>query len=149
MRRYVAMAFVALLAAVVMAQERKPFDPRRFEADLEQYITTAACLTPAEASAFFPVYREMRCKQMAAWGNERRMRHVDTSDDKACAEAIRKRDESDIELKRIQQAYHERFMAIIPASKVFKVLKAEDDFHRQMFKRVGNDRKHHNNRHRQ
>ena len=42
-----------------------PFDPARFEAELEQFIVEEACLTPKEASVFFPLYREMRKKQMA------------------------------------------------------------------------------------
>ena len=144
-KKHAAIIVLALCSVVAMAQERKQFDPHRFESDLEQYITTAACLTPAEASAFFPVYREMRCKQMAMWGRERRMRHIDTSDDRACAEAIRKRDANELESKRIQQSYHERFMTIISASKVFRVLKAEDDFHRQMFKKAGSERRRHKN----
>ena len=31
------------------------FDPKRFQAELEQFITTNACLTPREAAKFFPV----------------------------------------------------------------------------------------------
>jgi predicted DNA-binding protein (MmcQ/YjbR family) len=42
--------------------QRPPFDPKRFEAELEQYITTHASLTPQEASKFFPVYRQMMNK---------------------------------------------------------------------------------------
>lgn len=82
----------------------------------------------------FPVYREMRNKQWAYFANERRLRHIDTSDDKACAEAIRKRDAGDLELKRIQQTYHEKFMTILPSSKVYLIIKAEDNFHRRLFK---------------
>ena len=89
-----------------------------------------------EASAFFPVYREMRKKQLAYFGEERRLRHVDPTDEKACAEAIRKRDKNDIELKVLQQTYHERFMTILPATKIFRVLKAESKFHRQFFKKA-------------
>ena len=43
-------------------KQRPPFDPKRFEADLEQYITTHAALTPREAARFFPVYRQMMRK---------------------------------------------------------------------------------------
>ena len=121
---------IALMTFVVsLAQAQKPK-----QRELEQFIATQACLSPAESAEFFPVYREMRNKQWAYFANERRLRHIDTSDDKACAEAIRKRDAGDLELKRIQQTYHEKFMTILPASKVYLIIKAEDNFHRRLFK---------------
>ena len=126
------MAFACTLA---FAQERRKFDPAKFEAELEQFITTEAALTPQEASAFFPLYREMRKKQLAYFGEDRRLRNVDSSDDKDCAEAIRRRDENDLEIKRLQQTYHEKFMRVLSPSKVFRVLRAEDKFHRQLFNR--------------
>ena len=126
----------ALLCCMLsLAQDGKGFDPARFEADLEQFVATEAALTPQESAAFFPLYREMRRKQFAFFGEDRRLSNVDTSDDKACAKAIRRRDENDLEIKRLQRTYHEKFMRVIPASKVFKVIMAEDRFHRQLFKR--------------
>lgn len=127
---------VAALLCVAASAQRAKFDPAKFEADLEQFVSTEARLTPAEAAAFFPLYREMREKQMAYFNNQRRMDYTDCTDDRACAEAIRRRDDSELEIKRLQQQYHERFMRVIPASKVYRVLKAEDKFHRQLFKRA-------------
>jgi hypothetical protein len=40
-----------------------------------------------------------------------------------------------LELKRIQQNYHEKFLEIMPASKLYAVLQAEDRFHRRMLRR--------------
>ena len=78
----------------------------------------------------------MRKKQLAILGEERRCRYIDFNNDAACAEAIKRHDDNDINMKKIQKAYHIRFMKILPASKVFKIIRAEDDFHRQMFKRA-------------
>ena len=126
-----------------MAQEPKKFDPVQFEADLEQFVATEARLTPTESATFFPLYREMRKKQMAYFGYHRRWHIVDESDDKACAEAIRRMDSNDLEIKRLQQLYHEKFLHILPASKVFRIIKAEEKFHRQQFKRAHfNGKKH-------
>ena len=66
------------------------------------------------------------------------MKKIDStcpSNDKACANAIRQKDKMDIELKRIQQQYHNKFLDILPACKVMKAIKAEDKFHRNMLKR--------------
>ena len=71
-------AFATIVLSLnVNAQRHKRFSPMRFEAKLEQYITTQAGLTPAEASRFFPVYREMRKKQMVYFMDNRRFRFIE------------------------------------------------------------------------
>lgn len=145
-RRYIIVLLVLFCSVVVMAQEPKKFDPVQFEADLEQFVATEARLTPTESATFFPLYREMRKKQLAYFGYHRRWHIVDESDDKACAEAIRRMDSNDLEIKRLQQLYHEKFLHILPASKVFRIIKAEEKFHRQQFKRAhfnGKKHRHH------
>lgn len=133
-----AAGYCLLLALLFMplsghAQRPSGFDPVRFQADLEQFITSQAALSPQSAAQFFPVYRELRRKQMAIFGEMKRFKHIDTTDDKACEEAIKQRDQLGVEMKKLQQTYHERFLQILPASTVFKILKAEDRFHRQYF----------------
>ena len=116
--------------------QRPPFDPKRFEADLEQYITTHASLTPQEASKFFPVYRQMMKKQRALFDEMRRLRMINPKDNEACEEAIRKQDELDIQIKQLQQEYHGRFLMMLPANKVLSIIKAEEKFHRQIFRKM-------------
>ncbi len=122
---------VSWVSASAQPKKRGGFDPKKFEADLEQYITTNACLTPQEAAKFFPVYRQMGKKMRMLFDEMRRYHHVNCQDANACAEAIRRQDELDIELKQLQQEYHARFMLILPATKVFSIIKAEEKFHRQ------------------
>ena len=117
-------------------KQRPPFDPKRFEAELEQYITTHAGLTPREAARFFPVYRQMMKKMRSHFDAMRRFHYVNPKDERACMEAIRRQDELDIEMKQLQQEYHSRFLYILPASKVLRILKAEEQFHRQAFKKA-------------
>lgn len=69
------------------------------------------------------------------------MRDIDRqnlNNDKSCAEAIRQKDKMDIELKQIQQQYHNKFLKVLPACKVMKVIHAEDKFHRKMLKKWSN-----------
>ena len=128
-------AFI-LFAMPMVAQQRPEmkFDPARFDAEMEQFITTEVGLSPKEASQFFPVFREMLRKQRVIFAEMRRYHHVDINDDKACSEAIRKRDELDIQIKEIQQEYDNTFLKILPAGKVMGVIKAEEKFHRQAFR---------------
>ncbi len=132
----VTLALVIMMPICAQSKKRPPFNPAKFEADLEQFITTEACLTPTEAAKFFPVYRQMMRKQRAIFDEMRRFRHINPKDNEACADAIRKQDEMDIQIKQLQQEYHARFMLIIPACKVLGVIKAEEKFHRQMFRRM-------------
>ena len=117
-------------------KKRPPFNPAKFEADLEQFIATNAFLTPQEAAKFFPVYRQMLKKQRVLFDEARRTRQINPKDNEACAEAIRKQDELDLQIKLLQQEYHARFMTLLSPSKVVDVIKAEEKFHRQMFKRM-------------
>ena len=115
-------------------QQQMKFSPEKFQADLEQYITKKACLTPQEAAKFFPIYQEMQSKQRAVYERQRQLGWVKPADEKGCEKVIRQRDEYDLELKRIQQTYHNKFLSVISASKLYDVLNAEDRFHRQMLR---------------
>ena len=114
-------------------RKRPPFNPAKFEADLEQFITVNACLSPSQAASFFPVYRQMMKKQRALFDEMRRLRMTNPKDNEACEEAIRKQDELDIQIKQLQQEYHGRFLMMLPANKVLSIIKAEEKFHRQIF----------------
>lgn len=117
-------------------RKRPPFNPAKFEADLEQFITVNACLSPSQAASFFPVYRQMMKKQRALFDEMRRLRMTNPKDNEACEEAIRKQDELDIQIKQLQQEYHGRFLMMLPANKVLSIIKAEEKFHRQIFRKV-------------
>ena len=117
-------------------RKRPPFNPAKFEADLEQFITVNACLSPSQAASFFPVYRQMMKKHRALFDEMRRLRMTNPKDNEACEEAIRKQDELDIQIKQLQQEYHGRFLMMLPANKVLSIIKAEEKFHRQIFRKM-------------
>ena len=128
-----------LLSTLAMSgqkDEHPKFDPAKFDAELEQFITTNAALSPQEAAQFFPLYREMQRKQRVCFDEMRRYRHVDVSDDKVCREIIEKKDKMDVEIKEIQQQYHQKFLKVLPASKVLQIVRAEERFHRQVMRRT-------------
>lgn len=138
LRTTVLMILMLCTFGVANGQHRKrpPFNPAKFEADLEQFITVNACLSPSLAASFFPVYRQMMKKQRALFDEMRRLRMINPKDNEACEEAIRKQDELDIQIKQLQQEYHGRFLMILPANKVLSIIKAEEKFHRQIFKKM-------------
>lgn len=137
-RTTVLMILMLCTFGVANGQHRKrpPFNPAKFEADLEQFITVNACLSPSQAASFFPVYRQMMKKQRALFDEMRRLRMINPKDNEACEEAIRKQDELDIQIKQLQQEYHGRFLMMLPANKVLSIIKAEEKFHRQIFRKM-------------
>ena len=138
LRTTVLMILMLSTFGVANGQHRKhpPFNPAKFEADLEQFITVNACLSPSQAASFFPVYRQMMKKQRALFDEMRRLRMINPKDNEACEEAIRKQDELDIQIKQLQQEYHGRFLMMLPANKVLAIIKAEEKFHRQIFRKM-------------
>lgn len=104
-----------LLSLVAFAQPPQPprFNPEKFEADMEQFITTDVGLTPMEASRFFPLFREMQNKQRALFGKMRFYAHTDTSDDAASLKAIKECDKIELEMKKIRQEYHLKFCKVL------------------------------------
>ena len=138
MRRFT-LIIVALMALTgAMAQQHAPrkFDPKQFQAAMEQFITKEAALTPQEAEKFFPVYREMQKKQRTLFDQQRQLRRLKPADEAGCRRAILQCGELDVQIKELQQQYHKRFLKLISARKLFDVLKAEEKYHRHAFKRM-------------
>ena len=120
----------------VNAEEQQKFSPEKFQADLEQFITNEAGFTTEEAAKFFPLYREMQQKQRAVYHKMRELFKA-PSDEASSKRAIQRRDQYEIELRSIQQTYHNKFFSVIPPSKVYDVIRAEDRFHRHAFRNWG------------
>ena len=136
------LVFAILMLMVVLgasAEEQQKFSPEKFQADLEQFITTEAGLTNEEAAKFFPLYREMQQKQRVVYNKIHELFKL-PHDEASCKRAIQRRDQLEIELKQIAQTYHNKFLRVIPASKVIGTIVAEDKFHRRAFRKFGQQR---------
>ena len=134
-------------------KERRGFNPDRYQADLEKYIVKKAGLTQKEAAAFLPIYREMKAKMRPIY--EANHKKPNVSSDEEYKKLIQQRDANEIQLKKIQQQYHNKFLKILPASKVFKLIREEENFHRSSFSKVlenrnrrGDQSRHHDNKNR-
>jgi hypothetical protein len=129
------MVAFAMSATLTAQNVNEQFSPEKFKADQEQFIVREACLTPQDAEKFFPLYDEMHNKARAVFDRMRNLGFVKPSTEAGCLNAIREHDKLDLELKKMDQYYHNRFLKILPASKVYDIIQAEDKFHRMMLKR--------------
>ena len=134
---FAVLMFVVALGA--SAEEQQKFSPEKFQADLEQYITTEAGLTNEEAAKFFQLYREMQQKQRVVYNKMHELFKL-PHDEASCKRAVQRRDQLEIELKQIAQTYHNKFLRVLPASKVIGTIIAEDKFHRRAFRKLGQQR---------
>jgi hypothetical protein len=141
MMKKLILSAVLMLMVVLCAQaeEQQKFSPEKFQADLEQFITTEANLTNEEAAKFFPLYREMQQKQRVVYNKMHELFKL-PKDEASCKKAMQRRDQLEIELKQIAQTYHNKFLHVIPASKVIGTIIAEDKFHRRAFRNIGKRR---------
>jgi len=136
--------FIFLLTTLAMsAQGPFKFSPEKFKEELEQFIVKEANLTPQEAAKFLPLFGEMHQKQRAIYERQRELRQTKLTDEAAYKNAIKKADQMDLELKTLQQTYHNKFLSVLPASKVFKAINAENSFHREMWKKWGGGQRRH------
>lgn len=129
------MVAFAMSSTLVAQNPNGQFSPEKFKADQEQFIVREACLTPQDAEKFFPIYDEMHNKERAIFDRMRNLGFVKPSTEAGCLNAIREHDKLDLDLKKIDQYYHNKFLKILPASKVYDILQAEDKFHRMVLKR--------------
>lgn len=132
MRKFV-FFLVSLIVLGVQAQDKK-FDPEKFDAEMEGYITKKAQLSQQEAAKLFPVFRELHKKQRCVYNRMRSLGKSKPADEAKCAEAIKVRDKCNLELKQLEQCYHQKMLQIVSASKLYDVIKAETHFYRKMMK---------------
>lgn len=139
MKKILTIVVILLTALTVKAETPQQFSPEKFQADLEHYITTEAGLTNEEAAKFFTLYREMQQRQRVVYNKIHELFKL-PHDEASCKRAIQRRDQLEIELKQIAQTYHNKFLRVIPASKVIGTIVAEDKFHRRAFRKFGQQR---------
>lgn len=138
-RLFLTLISIAFLLLTASSQSRdKRLSKEHYQAQLAQFIIQEAQFTAKEAADFRVIFKEMQNKQRKTFEAMKDIWHKPGRGEKECAEAIRQKDKMDIELKNLQQQYHNKLLKVIPASKVFKAIIAEDKFHRQMLRKWSN-----------
>lgn len=113
---------------------------KEFEAQKVAFFTQELELSPAEAAKFWPLYNEMQ-KKIRDIDNEMRKKGRDMRETKNLTEtqykeAVSKMLESEEKMQVIKKDYYQQMVAVIPASKIWKLGEAERKFHRQLFDRL-------------
>ena len=129
-----------LLTVTVDAQNAKPnekkFDPEKFMQEQEAFITKQAKLTTQESARFFPLFRELQNKQRTLFHKQRKYAKSKPQNDKEAAKIIAEIDQTELQIKKLQTDYHNKFCKVIPATKVFQCLQAEERFKRHIMDKM-------------
>jgi len=134
MKKLLLTCMMIALAMTVSAQHR--FNPEQFRAELHKRIAAEARLSQEEMEKFFPVYDQMKDKQRFLHQQMKGLMKMNPGSDAACRSAIMKRDKLELQMKKLEADYHERFMKILSPLKVYDIIKAEARFHRETFRRM-------------
>lgn len=134
MKKTIVLLVCLTVSLLGMAQDKRKFSPEKFQAELEAFIKQEAKFSDEEAAKYFPLLREMRQKQRNLYGRMCQGGKEKPADEKGCEAAIRDCDKINIELKQLEQTYHKKMIQVLPASKVYDAIKAENRFHRRMMK---------------
>ena len=129
-----------VMTTLAVAQPNAKFDPVKFKADLEKFVTAEAHLTPSEAKQFFPLYHEMFQKQRALYQRMGELKRERPATDEMCKSVIQEMDRLTIEIDELQVTYHNKFFNILKPQKVFDVIQAISTFHRKAMREAGKRR---------
>ena len=111
---------------------RPRFSPEEYRQREMAFITKKADLTQAEASAFFPLFHQMKDRQRKlSFKNGKMMRkawkgNLSNAESLAILKAVM---ENIIEL---EEKYQKKFLKVVSASKLLKIKVAEKAFERRM-----------------
>lgn len=148
MKRTITTLLLLLPMLCLMAQPsgaHKKFSTEEYRNRQKEFLTKAAGLTEAEASAFFPIYFEL---QREKYKINREFRHSlpnprnqaadsELTEEKA-AQLVDAYNENKLRCDELDKKYYERFKTILPAKKLLKIQMAENAFQRQILRDMQN-----------
>ena len=127
---------IALLTCSMGMQAQEKFDPVKFRADRQKYITEQAGLTQQEAAKFFPLYNEMSDKLQTVHKQIKTLKNSKPTSEAAYRKIIEQRDACEVKMKEIERTYHTKFLQVLSAKKLYDVLNAETQFYKKAFKKT-------------
>lgn len=111
----------------------------RIRAHKVAFITSEVQLTPEESAKFWPIYHEYEARQRQIKRNgyqkykENNARLHELSEKEASA-ALQQMESAEEESLSLKKRYNANLRNILPAVKILKLKKAEDDFNRKLLK---------------
>lgn len=146
---FVCIGVLSLVSWSLQAQEGRGGDgyEKQYHSQKVAYLTTEMDLSPEESAAFWPLYnahdKEMgRLKDdIKEYRNKLSMKGEDLTEEEAL-EALNNYQDKMGEMHQLQVDYQNKYLEVIPATKVILMLKAEKEFRRDLLRKLGDKRRH-------
>ena len=111
------------------------------------FLTEKLSLTSAEAEKFWPLYNafdekqsEIRRTKMKSYLDRMDSENFDTVSEKEAATLLSQMESSEEELHQLRKKFISNLKSVIPAVKILKLKKAEEDFNRKLLQQYRNKR---------
>lgn len=133
----IALSFICLCLPL-SAQKDGTCSHSDFMKKKQAYLAEKAGLTQQEAADFFPIYFKLQQLKKenneAAWQIAKKVNKDKQATESDYEKAIKAFIEADQKNAELEKTYLEKGSKIIPASKIFKIIRAEIMFNRNMLK---------------
>ncbi len=107
------------------------------------FITQRLNLTTEEAQVFWPIYNEMqqalsnlRTEGRQIMESHRGDRNLENASEEVLLEQMERLLELEEEMIEIRKSFHERYLAVLSARKVAMFYRAEEEFKRELLRRM-------------
>ena len=111
------------------------------------FITSELDLTVDESAKFWPLYNafdekqsEIRRTKMKSYMDRMDSENFDTVSEKEAATLLSQMESSEEELHQLRKKFISNLKSVIPAVKILKLKKAEEDFNRKLLQQYRNKR---------
>lgn len=131
-------ALMCTLSLMAQPKGEKKFSPEQFKERMEKALTKHAELTDEEAKAVLPIFMEMKEKQREIGKKMAKIKKIgkdETLSDAEYVKRIKQVEELKEDMAEMEGKYYEKMVKAISAKKVWRIMKADDQFHRQMLSR--------------
>ncbi|HWR94343.1 MAG TPA: hypothetical protein VN192_03990 [Flavobacterium sp.] len=135
---------IFLFSIPVFSQSQMEGKKEQIRAMKVGFITNELALTSEEASKFWPIYNtyddkqfEIRHKKMKAYKG-RMDGDLDKMSEKDASALLAQMENNEDELYQLRKKFIANLKGVIPAVKIIKLKKAEDDFNRKLLQQYRN-----------
>lgn len=137
------LALAILSTSALFAQDsnkgKRHFSPEEFQKKQKEFIMEKAEMTDEQAEAFFPLFFELQKKKFELEGNARRemkFKRNEKPTEEQCRKFVNKMAEVKVEIAKLEQAYIEKYLEVVPPCKLLEIQHAEGMFQRHLMKEM-------------
>lgn len=150
MKKIIVFSVLTFVFSVFVSAQPKDKDHEdrweKYRSEKVAFLTSKLELTPTEAQKFWPVYNQLEKERWEAQKLRREMEEKvleanETMSDNKIKQLTREFAGSMQKEANMLASYNEKFLEILPAGKVLKLYKAENEFRMYMIKKFRDRRK--------